>query len=247
MNSLKSQAANKRDHTKDFFNGHCETYQRNIQEFMPKWLTFVGSHYLRFFGALNGCLLDLGSGNTRYYDDEKYERVIFLDYAINMFKSRQRKANSVFLNADASYIPLRDNSVELIFINSCLHHLARNTLKDSDRGLLCCLKECRRVLKKDGRILIFETSIPVGVEKIYKVLFPFLFNLTKLLRKPMVRPLSRTTVLKLIEEASLVIVKEEQAVPKFKVALAGCLLGNDKFLFDPKVYPWKFHFYFLTK
>jgi ubiquinone/menaquinone biosynthesis C-methylase UbiE len=208
---------------------------------------FINSHYNRLFKDLNGCLLDLGSGNSWYYDEDKYEKVIFLDFAFNMLKTRVKKDNSIFLNADASYIPLKDNSVDLILINSCLHHLARRSLSESNDDLLLCLKECARVLCKDGRILIFESGIFEAVEKIYEFLFPALFIATKIFKKPMVRPLSRSTLLKLINQASLTIIKNERIIPDCRVALAGCLLGNNRFLLKPKFYPWKFYVYLLTK
>lgn len=237
----------KQDHVKMFFNDHAKMYQRHLKEHISGWRMFINSHYNRFFGDLNGRLLDLGSGNSWYYDEEKYEKVIFLDYAINMLKTREKKNNSIFINGDASYIPLKDDSVDLILINSCLHHLARNSIGDSDKGLLSCLKECKRVLKKDGRILIFEGHIPDVVEVIYRISFPILSYLTRLFQKPMVRPLSRSTLLDMIKKASLSIVRNERIFPDCRVALAGCLLGNNRFLLNPKLYPWKFYVYFLGK
>lgn len=245
---LRTQVHNKKeDHVKVFFNEYADTYRYHLEKFITGWRMFINSHYVRFSGTLDGCLLDLGSGNSWYYDEDKYEKVIFLDYALNMLKTREKKFNSIFLNADASYIPLRNETVDLILINSCLHHLARTTLKATDLGILQCLKECRRVLKSGGRILIFEGCIPNYIEKFYKFLFPILFNLTKLLHKPMVRPLSRRDILSFIKQASLTIIKDEQIKPACRVALAGCLLGNNRFLIDPKLYPWKFYVYFLGK
>lgn len=250
MDNLKTNIPNfkkNKDHTRNFFNEYAQAYRRYLQEFSPGWQPFISYHYNRFFGNLKGRLLDLGSGNTRYYEEGKYEKVILLDYALNMFETREKKANSVALNADASYIPLKNNSIDLILMNSFLHHLVKDTLKQTDSGILMCLKECRRVLKEDGRILIFDAHIPLIMEKLYKSSFFLLFNLTKALRKPMVRPLSEESLLRFIEQASLMIIKNEQIKPECRVPLAGCLLGNNRFLLSPRFYPWKFHVYFLTK
>ncbi len=248
MHNLKTNTLKKKeDPVKTFFNEHAETYQCHLQKYISGWRMFINSHYVRFFGDLKGRLLDLGSGNSWYYDEDKYERVIFLDYALNMLKTRERKANSLFLNSDASYIPLQDNSVDLLLINSCLHHLARSSLKQSDNGILMCLKECKRVLKENGKILIFEGHISGRLEKLYKISFPFLYWIINLFKKPMVRPLSQESLLKFIDDVSLLIVKTEQIKPYGKTALAGCLLGNNKFLISSKFYPWKFYVYFLGK
>lgn len=236
-----------KDHVKVFFNNHAGTYKYHLQKFIPDWRRFINSYYVRYFGELGGCLLDVGSGNSWYYNEDKYEKVIFLDYAINMLKTRDKKVNSMFLNADASYMPLKNNSVDLILINSCLHHLAREDIKKTDWGILLCLKECRRVLKKNGRILIFETHIPYYIEKLYKLLFPLLFIITRLVHKPMVRPLSKLALIELINNSSLTIIKNEEIKPKCRAALAGCLLGNNRFLLAPDIYPWRFYVYFLSK
>ena len=50
------------------------------------------------------------------------------------------------LNADANYIPLKDNFFDLVFCVNAIHHFP-------DKALF--LKECHRILSKNGIIAVF--------------------------------------------------------------------------------------------
>lgn len=97
-------------------------------------------------------VLDLGCG-TGIYKDAFLENqtVIGQDYSFSALKDyRKKHAQSILVNADACLIPLLKESVDLVIMFGLAHHLY--TRIDD------LLQEIRRVLKKDGRIIIDEPN-----------------------------------------------------------------------------------------
>jgi predicted SAM-dependent methyltransferase len=100
-------------------------------------------------------LVYLGCGHDRMKD--------FIHVEINLGKN---KSGPPDILADISdYIPIKDNSVDLVFSRATLEHLTYNEL-------LNCLLESHRILKKGGcvRIVVpdFDKTINQYLNKVYR-------------------------------------------------------------------------------
>ncbi len=115
---------------------------------------FSGKHLMPWLPSRNDLtVLDLGSG-TGFFTDllaSTYDQVIGLDISTDMlhFAKETRNKNISWLEADAHNIPLKDNSIDLIYSNLVIQWF--DPLDEA-------ITEMLRVLKPGG-LFIFTTLI----------------------------------------------------------------------------------------
>jgi len=96
-------------------------------------------------------ILDLGCGNGRLYEIFKDKNVnyIGIDISEKLIRLAQTKyPEAQFLVGDGLDLPFKDNSFDVIYSIAVFHHLPSQRLR------IQFLKEARRVLKKDGKIIL---------------------------------------------------------------------------------------------
>ncbi len=111
----------------------------------------LGIDLSEYVSGRNLKILDLGSGGRRGL--EKFGKVVYSDISLEMLK--QGKLSSG-VNLDASSLPFKDESFDVVTSIAMFHHLPTK----QDR--LNFLKEVRRVLKPRG-VCIVKFGFIVGV------------------------------------------------------------------------------------
>jgi ubiquinone/menaquinone biosynthesis C-methylase UbiE len=127
------------------------TYDRGRDhgpEFLDLWMNVVSSHVK---DQRIKTILDLGCGTGRFsealaihFDAE----IIGIDPSTKMLeqaRSKQHDSRVRYETGHGESIPLRDNSVDLVFISMIFHHLENASLM---------ARECRRVLREDGTVFM---------------------------------------------------------------------------------------------
>lgn len=96
--------------------------------------------------------VELG-GKTVYYSENGCKSIIGIDidetrikYS-NQFAKRKETSNVQFKTADVSALPFDSNRFDVIFLNDVVEHISRS-------ALMSALKECKRVIKPNGRICL---------------------------------------------------------------------------------------------
>ena len=123
-------------------------------EVLRHWMTQVVSHAPS--GSSIRTILDLGCGTGRFSGalQAKFDStVIGVDPSASMIRQAVRKYDSQlerFVLGSGEHMPLRDASVDLVFISMVLHHF-----EDVRR----VLSECRRVLRGDGFVFLRTGTI----------------------------------------------------------------------------------------
>ncbi len=93
---------------------------------------------------IKGILPESGLQVYDFYNSDKHTEAAIV---------RARKVSMVYPNTqqiDASHIPLGDNSADHIFLVSAIHEIRKQEEK------VAFLKECRRVCKPEGRVIVVE-------------------------------------------------------------------------------------------
>lgn len=112
-------------------------------------------------------VLDLGCGNGVSTNYLKGKTVVGVDLSEKeMVRAKKNFPNINYLVADATKLPFKTGSFDLIVAVNLLHHLADKT----DKGL----KECYRILKKGGILLTVDPNLtnPIGftTRELFKLL-----------------------------------------------------------------------------
>lgn len=114
-------------------------------------------------------ILDLGCGTGRFsaaLAGRFGARVVGLDPSERMLAEARAKdfgPDVAFCRADGEALPLGDGAVDLVFLSMAFHHLA-------DRA--AAVRECRRVLRPGGRVLLRNGTVDRLASYPYVGLFP---------------------------------------------------------------------------
>lgn len=139
-------------------------YQRTLDHFSSP---FIG-----------GDVLDLGCGNTVYYNTQSVKNWVGLEYAaaridrVRFLHGLPQKQS--LISADARSLPLADESFDTVCAFFLLHHLARNNRSESADHVRQALKDAWRVLRPGGTLVVAENA-PCALHWPYQVLFPHLY------------------------------------------------------------------------
>jgi len=170
--------------TRDVFNdkkvmNYCkEEARRGLSVFDKKFIE-------KYFNKKGKVLvLGCGIGREAIYMSKRGNKVIGVDFAENMLKNARLNAKKEnleinFLKTDITSLPLQANNFDFVTIFYTL-----NYLKKHDR--LQTLKECHRVLKKNGLIIIIFWQ-PISYISSEGRLFRFLVNSKRLVLKNILR------------------------------------------------------------
>jgi len=127
-------------------------------------------------------VLDLGCGNGRLYETLKDKGVEYtgIDISENLIAIAKKNysfcaspSHTQFLIGDGLALPFENNSFDIIYSIAVFHHLPSRALR------IQFLKEAKRVLKKDGKIILIVWNL--WQRKYFKLLVKY--SLLKFLHK----------------------------------------------------------------
>jgi len=102
-------------------------------------------------------VLEIGCGNgtgtrliNKYFHPEKITAIDLDEKMIHIAQKTNRSGNISFMKMDASKLNFPDNTFDAIFNFGIIHHIP---------NWKACLQELKRVLKKDGEIILEDLSI----------------------------------------------------------------------------------------
>jgi len=95
-------------------------------------------------------VLDLACGYCEFINNIKAKTKYAVD--INPDSSKYADKDISFIEAHSDSIPLRTMSVDTIFISNFFEHITREQITNT-------IVELRRLLKKDGRIIVLQPNI----------------------------------------------------------------------------------------
>lgn len=158
--------------TKKDFNLIAEEFNVSRREIWPEMAE------LKIFIKPNSKALDLGCSNGRLFDFLKDKNIEYfgIDFSEKLIKMAKNKYGNNFQVADILNLPFSDNYFDTIWSVAVFHHIPSRELR------LLALKEMKRVLKDNGRIIMTCWNLYQKdyLNLLLKYFFRKIFNKSKL-------------------------------------------------------------------
>lgn len=113
------------------------------------WKVLV-KHFLQQYVSRKDSLLDLASGNGEFINNIICSKKYALD--LNSNTKNFLDKNIQFIHGSSIKIPLKNNTVDKIFISNFFEHIPREEI-------IKTIKELKRIIKPKGQIMILQPNI----------------------------------------------------------------------------------------
>ncbi len=105
----------------------------------------------------NKVVVDAGCGTGKFLpilekNSKEYIGIDLSDKQLEIARNKSQKETSIFINTNLNNVPLKDNSVDLIISTWVLGTITDLLEREQ------CLNELKRILKKDGVLLLVEND-----------------------------------------------------------------------------------------
>jgi len=133
----------------------------------------------------SGHILDIGNGGVFDYDINLPTTITALDLFLDKIDCASYPNKVTFVQGSALELPFEDDAFDTVVISMLLHHLVGSTVEQSWANVTFCIKECKRVLKHGGRLVIMESCVPFWFWVVEKAIFrPATSALDRLIKHP---------------------------------------------------------------
>ncbi len=126
-----------------------------------------------------GVALDIGNGGIINYDAERLERLDCADIYLNkkIEQAYRDVPNISFIKADITDMHgISDASYDFVIVQNVIHHLAEESLKKTGENGRKAIRECMRVLKSGGKLIICESTVYQWFEKLERIFYPVMMR-----------------------------------------------------------------------
>jgi len=128
---------------------YLRRFGAEIDDRKDLWQILVRDFFQKFVGPCD-TVLDLPCGYGGFINNVSCGQKIALD--LNPDSAAHVTPDAQFLLASSTDIPLPDGSVDTVFISNFFEHLCR-------ADITATIKECRRVLRVGGTVLVLQPNI----------------------------------------------------------------------------------------
>ena len=164
----------------EFFSSNSE-YQKNIATIDTYKILY--SEITEFIKSSNR-LLDIGHGGSFDYDTSKVKEITGLDLD-KMIDINNLPKNINLVEGSALNIPKDVKNFDTTLVVMLLHHLVGNSVSENLENLDKCLKQIRKTLIDNGKLVIVESCVPKWFYLIEKLLFkPTSYLIKKFMKHP---------------------------------------------------------------
>jgi ubiquinone/menaquinone biosynthesis C-methylase UbiE len=181
-----SYAKNLIEKTKEDFDKIAESFSESRKELWPEF------EELKKYIKDGKKILDLGCGNGRLFQLFKDKNIEYLgvDSSEKLIEKAREKYGDYFKVADILELPFSDNHFDSIWTIAVFHHIPSEQLRFK------ALKEIKRVLKKNGKVIMICWNLwqPNYLKVLLKFTLIKLFKGSKLDFKDIFVPWKKTKV-----------------------------------------------------
>ncbi len=149
---------------------------------------------------LKGVLADIGNGGIFTYDTKKLKKIYAIDVSFKNNNLLRKYDNVQYILEDARKIKsIEPESCDIVLFQLVLHHITCKSAKETRMNTQKALEQAMKLLKKNGKLIVVETTVARPVELVEEFLYFFDSALLKLFKKPMVFFFSKKTMSRLIK------------------------------------------------
>lgn len=160
-------------------------YSRQYDKFMKRFNLDKNELIIKNLKNINGLkILDIGGGTGTLAIDliSLGANVTILDPEENMTNIAKKKCEDLnIINGYSNNITLEDSSIDIVIMRDAFHHILK---KDKT------LEECKRVLKNNGKILIYDFDKNKLISRIIFIFETLCFEKIEMLSTDEIRELT---------------------------------------------------------
>ncbi len=149
-------------------------------------------------------MLDIGNGGILNYDYKKLNKLLCADiYISEKIKQKyQNVPNIAFAQTDIMNMKnIKDNVYDAVIVQKVIHHLAVPSYFETKKNAVRALRECIRVLKPSGKLIICESTVNGWFECLEVMFFPLMLKMCELMKFDKVYQYSPKSLERLIRSA----------------------------------------------
>lgn len=183
---------------RNHYNEIAKAYTANLEyPHSQEYLAYLDRVTLEVFGDANvGTLAELccGRGEALKLFGSRADRYVGIDISENMLEDTMTSIGhpqAIFLQADATHVPLAPESVDTVIMLGGIHHVPAREL---------LFKEVARILKPGGRFLYRE---PVNDFVLWRMLRALIYRISPMLDHQTERPLVFEETIPVLRSAGL--------------------------------------------
>ncbi len=193
---------------------------------------------------VKGRTLSIGSGPVMNFADTNTDEVVCADISFNMLEKLPARQKLHRVNADARALPFDIGTFDTVVIPFLLHHMAMDSVIDTDKTMAKALGETSRVLRRNGRVIIADLFVSPFIEMVERSFYtPAIVYLHRSMR-PIMYFYSIANFTELLADCRLAIASDQVIEMQEKIMPT---LLFPKFKVSPKFHPAKFHIIEVTK
>lgn len=186
-----------------------EYFDDEQREYVSLIMDAEGDYYEKSAEYINadisgqGIVLDIGNGGIINYDYENLKQLICADISISKRIEEVYKdvPNITFIETDIMGMDkLQDSMFDTVIVQKVIHHLAEASYRKTRRNTIQALKECLRVLKKSGSLIICESTVKRWFECLEIICYPLMMKCCDLVKFDRVYQYSAKSLRRLIED-----------------------------------------------
>jgi ubiquinone/menaquinone biosynthesis C-methylase UbiE len=202
------------DNENQYWDGIADEYADEIMSIQP--IFFRNSGRLINSELVAGqSVADIGNGGVINYRFDGLKQLDCIDLSLSRTAEKKYEKNknisfkvgNVFL---LSNIP--DEQYDRVIIQCVIHHLAGPNYSVTVSNTQKALSECMRILKKDGELLIVESTVLPWFEKIEKLLYGLMQLFFKIIRFDTVYQYSAPSLVQLINAMKIGTIKSSEMI-----------------------------------
>lgn len=195
------------DNDNEYWDRIADGYADEIMEIQPVF--FHNSGKLINNEIQQGeVVADIGNGGVINYKFDHLKRLDCIDLSLSKsaVKKYEKNSNIVFKSGNILHLSdVKDETYDRVIVQCVIHHLAGKDFPTTQNNTIKAIRECMRILKPKGELLIVESTVVPWFEKVERALYGFMQLFFKLINFDTVYQFSAPSLIALITSLNLKI------------------------------------------